>query len=352
MASGADPYEVTLAEELRALQTRLLEEHRKVLSTNGEARESHKTIHRSASSSSTACNSAGLMGPKLVKPPQGAVNGDETGDGSEVCRKLSGSDLFEKAWAHEAQRVHEKWFLMSLKLTDAAEESTQMVPVLTEPPRAGKEADSGDKSSFINLLPTWNRGLHESYKQQRKAKRRSMRGVTVRMNEKVKDNTCLQPFIIVPSSPKRVTWTFLGFLFIVWDLVTIPMAMFDIPGFSDFLDIMGRITFGYFLLDVFLQFIFAVDEKGQLEMRPRVIAHHYLRSWFFLDVLLLGIDVTLYTLEAVAAGDAASGFRTVRLLRSLRLLRLMRLLRIGKLKQALQILANRFSSLYFLMILK
>ena len=31
---------------------------------------------------------------------------------------------------------------------------------------------------------------------------------------------------------------------------------------TDFLGLMGRITFGYFLLDVFLHFIFAVDIKG------------------------------------------------------------------------------------------
>ncbi|CAE7364080.1 eag [Symbiodinium natans] len=286
------------------------------------------------------------MGPKLVKPMQGVLAGDENGDGSEI----SGDVIFEKSFAHEVKSVHDRWFLLSLKLTDELEDTAPvgMQPSLT----LTHQASVGAFASLIKMLPTWNRALHDSYKQQRKAKRRSMRATSARMNEMVKDNTCLQPLIIVPSSPKRVLWTFIGFLFIVWDLVTIPMTLFDIPGFSGFLDLMGKITFGYFFADTFLHFIFAVDVKGQLEMRPRAIARTYIRSWFSLDVLLLLIDITLFTLEAIAAGEAMSGLKTMRLLRSLRLLRLMRLLRIGKLKEVLQILANRFSSLYFLMILK
>lgn len=344
MELAADGYEATLAAELGALHERLLQEHRKVLNRNGSLE-----LYSGSQSSSTAATSG--MGPKLLKPVQGMLHGDETGDGSEISSKLSGGcGLFDKAYAHEVNSVHDKWFVLSLKLTDQEAEDAldRVVPF----PVAQQESIAGS-GSFIKLLPAWNRGLHESFRQQKRAKRRSMRGVSARMNEKVKDNTCLQPLIIVPSSPKRVSWTFLGFVFIVWDLVTIPMTMFDIPGFSDFLDLMGRITFGYFLLDVFLHFIFAVDIKGQLEMRPKVIARTYVRSWFSLDVLLLLIDVMLFTLEAIASGgDAMSGLKTMRLLRSLRLLRLMRLLRIGKLKEVLQILANRFSSLYFLMILK
>ena len=173
---------------------------------------------------------------------------------------------------------------------------------------------------------------------------------------------------------------------------------------TDFLDLMGRVTFGYFLMDVFLHFIFAVDIKGlilsgrgprclsseakafakgllirspacpvrpagnaawgflafsrfaafaaiqmgsnssiQLLRQPssspsstcmmhpvpqrEVIARTYVRSWFFLvcdpvpsshantcrcdfhaeDVLLLLIDVMLFTLEAIATGGGAKG---------------------------------------------
>ncbi|CAE7650877.1 KCNH2 [Symbiodinium microadriaticum] len=321
-----------------------MQQHLQVLNRNGSME-----LYRGSQSSSTEAPCG--MGPKLLKPVQGMLHGDETGDGSEISSKLSGGcELFDKSFAHEVNGIHDKWFVLSLKLTDQEAEDA-LDPVSPFP--VTKQESSAGSGTFIKLLPAWNRGLHESFRQQKRAKRRSMRGVSARMNEKVKDNTCLQPLIIVPSSPKRVSWTFLGFVFILWDLVTIPMTMFDIPGFSDFLDLMGRVTFGYFLMDVFLHFIFAVDIKGQLEMRPGVIARTYVRSWFFLDVLLLLIDVMLFTLEAIATGgDAMSGLKTMRLLRSLRLLRLMRLLRIGKLKEVLQILANRFSSLYFLMILK
>lgn len=69
--------------------------------------------------------------------------------------------------------------------------------------------------------------------------------------------------------------TFCGFIFILWDLITIPMQLFDIPGFSGlqgkqvqlllpgFLDLMSEITFAYWCCDLFLQFIFSFERQGQ-----------------------------------------------------------------------------------------
>ena len=75
-------------------------------------------------------------------------------------------------------------------------------------------------------------------------------------------------------------------------MITIPMQLFDIPGFSGlrkhvdsastcreaghgpwllaffwrafagFLELMGKVTFGYWLLDCLLQFIFSVERQG------------------------------------------------------------------------------------------
>ena len=59
----------------------------------------------------------------------------------------------------------------------------------------------------------------------------------------------------------------------------------DVPvgSFAFFVDVFADIIF---VLDLLLNFRTAyVDEHGVMEERPRVIAKHYMRGWFFLDAL-------------------------------------------------------------------
>ena len=104
-----------------------------------------------------------------------------------------------------------------------------------------------------------------------------------------------------------------------------------------------------------------------MELRPRVLAKLYLKSWFAPDLFIIAIDVGLILVDYIMGeGSAGSAFRSVRFLRSLRALRvldaldppgwlskrgLLRLLRVAKLQRELGLLADRFLSTYVFYVL-
>lgn len=172
---------------------------------------------------------------------------------------------------------------------------------------------------------------------------------TLRMNDALRDeNSCLQRLVVGPRSVLQLLWSIVGSIFIIWDLVTIPLEMFDVPQFIQFLSDVGKVSLSYWLLDMPTNLIFGREIRGKLEMRPSILLKLYLRSWFALDVVVIFIDVMLLVLE----GILSAGFRSARFLRTLRLLRLLRLVRVAKLQQALSLVANRFLSAHAFMVMK
>ena len=150
------------------------------------------------------------------------------------------------------------------------------------------------------------------------------------------DSSCIQPLVRRPSSKSQIAWSLIGILFIVWDMITIPLELFDqqeiivfhmLPqGFMqssyvsllesacmacscmdvwqemiDFLVVVGRFSFGYWLLDMPLHLIFGVEIDGHLELRPKILVKMYLRSWFCIDAMVVGIDAVLMLLESLQA---------------------------------------------------
>ncbi|CAE7258640.1 unnamed protein product, partial [Symbiodinium pilosum] len=149
-----------------------------------------------------------------------------------------------------------------------------------------------------------------------------------RMRDAYMDSSCIQPLVSRPSSKSQIAWSLIGILFIVWDMITIPLELFDqqeiivfqmLPqGFMqssyvsllesacmafscmdvwqemiDFLVVVGRFSFGYWLLDMPLHLIFGVEIDGHLELRPKILVKMYLRSWFCIDAMVVGIDAVL-----------------------------------------------------------
>ncbi|CAJ1367096.1 unnamed protein product [Effrenium voratum] len=80
-----------------------------------------------------------------------------------------------------------------------------------------------------------------------------------------------------------------------------------------------------------------------MEMRPKKIACHYLKTWFIADFLIVMVDVGLKVTEIMAANSNDS-LSYVRLLRVLRFLRFIRLLRLSKIATAVEIMYRRIKS--------
>lgn len=134
-----------------------------------------------------------------------------------------------------------------------------------------------------------------------------------------------------PTSPFRLLWNGLGVTAIMYDLVNLPLMLFD-PEPTDFtsglriammifwaLDMPASFTTGYF------------DKSGSLEMRPCRIAIHYCRTWFPIDASVVMSDWIVFFLEH--GNVSTQGISQIgRTLRSVRFLNVIRLLRLIKLQ--------------------
>mmetsp|Transcript_29091 Transcript_29091/g.67469 ORF Transcript_29091/g.67469 Transcript_29091/m.67469 type:complete len:721 (+) Transcript_29091:36-2198(+) len=206
---------------------------------------------------------------------------------------------------------------------------------------------------LLKMHPAWNIAFQEASKIASRSQNYRATVMTAASTLRMKDalreeDSCLQQLVVGPRSVMQLLWSILGSIFIVWDLITIPLEMFDVPSFIQFLGSIGQVTLTYWILDVPTNIIFGREIKGKLELRPTVLLRSYLCSWFPLDVCVIFIDVMLIVLEGILSG----GFRSARFLRTLRLLRLLRLVRVAKLQQALSLVANRFLSAHAFMVMK
>lgn len=140
-----------------------------------------------------------------------------------------------------------------------------------------------------------------------------------------------------PNGHFRNFWDFLGVVFLVLDAIILPLQ-FVIRNFYEELPlffIISKIEVFYWCLDLVLSFFTGYLHKGDLILKRRAIAWHYLKTWFLPDFVVTTIDITL---EASGSGRASASTRV------LRLLRLFRVVRLGKLSRFASFLRDRFES--------
>ena len=158
-----------------------------------------------------------------------------------------------------------------------------------------------------------------------------------------------------PSSRERLTWDVLGMVVLLYDLLLIPLQLgFDMPD-STAMDIISVAIMCYWALDVPASFCVGFYRPdGRLEMRAKPVAINYLRSWFALDVLIVGNDVMGYILDAIVGNSMkASGVvRSGKLMRGLRVLRTFRILRVAKLKRVIRSMQDRIDSEKLFLVLR
>ncbi|XP_063993735.1 potassium/sodium hyperpolarization-activated cyclic nucleotide-gated channel 3 isoform X11 [Diachasmimorpha longicaudata] len=147
-------------------------------------------------------------------------------------------------------------------------------------------------------------------------------------------------WVIHPCSSFRFYWDLCMLLLLVANLIILPVA---ISFFND--DLSTRwIAFNclsdtIFLVDIVVNFrtgIMQQDNAEQVILDPKLIAKHYLRTWFFLD-LISSIPLDYIFLIFNQFQDFSESFqllhagRALRILRLAKLLSLVRLLRLSRL---------------------
>lgn len=152
--------------------------------------------------------------------------------------------------------------------------------------------------------------------------------------------------ISFPGSPHRLGWDIFGFILIVYDLIILPLRVFEPPEnwFSYGLD---WVVLMYWTANVFMSLSVGYVEKGITVMDPRKILINYLKTWFIIDIGVLAPDwyLTVQSTYLHHSSDSEAGEAT-KLLRMLRLAKCLRLLRAARLKKILQQLTDRVDSEY------
>eukprot|EP00930_Biecheleria_cincta_P072629 TRINITY_DN5999_c0_g1_i2.p1 TRINITY_DN5999_c0_g1~~TRINITY_DN5999_c0_g1_i2.p1 ORF type:complete len:698 (-),score=69.80 TRINITY_DN5999_c0_g1_i2:96-2189(-) len=160
----------------------------------------------------------------------------------------------------------------------------------------------------------------------------------------LRDRTCpmLQKIAIHPYGPTKMMWGLLSIILVLWDVIFIPLRVFDLYGFGEVLDNLATWTLPIWLLDMVFCFVVGNDVNGYIDMRPSANARRYLKNWFVVDANVLLIDA-LVLLGAFDGIDTDTVGMT-RLARILRVARLARLLRLGKLMTFLSVLLDQGQS--------
>eukprot|EP00927_Polykrikos_kofoidii_P006900 TRINITY_DN12808_c1_g1_i1.p1 TRINITY_DN12808_c1_g1~~TRINITY_DN12808_c1_g1_i1.p1 ORF type:complete len:860 (-),score=123.47 TRINITY_DN12808_c1_g1_i1:176-2527(-) len=132
--------------------------------------------------------------------------------------------------------------------------------------------------------------------------------------------------MIRPTSALRITWDLCALVLMGYDLVTIPLQVFDPPE-TTWSSILAKFFLIFWCIDIIATFFVGYHSEGQLVMSPARVARRYFTSWFVVDVLLVGAD--LYTiLYGEGGGVEVRGIgRAFRVARGIRMLRLIRLLK-------------------------
>eukprot|EP00403_Amphidinium_massartii_P002736 CAMPEP_0178381294 /NCGR_PEP_ID=MMETSP0689_2-20121128/5906_1 /TAXON_ID=160604 /ORGANISM="Amphidinium massartii, Strain CS-259" /LENGTH=893 /DNA_ID=CAMNT_0020001467 /DNA_START=55 /DNA_END=2733 /DNA_ORIENTATION=+ len=136
--------------------------------------------------------------------------------------------------------------------------------------------------------------------------------------------------IIQPSAKRRIAWDLLCFLMVSYDIIMIPLLLFDLPA-SEYAKAMVLCSAIFWTLDILLSFAVGYHLGGTIEMRPSKIAQHYLRTFFALDVALAALDWVSVVVSLDEDAWTLFALKLPRLLRAMKVSRLLRLMKVAAL---------------------
>eukprot|EP00416_Gambierdiscus_australes_P007984 CAMPEP_0171144906 /NCGR_PEP_ID=MMETSP0766_2-20121228/146727_1 /TAXON_ID=439317 /ORGANISM="Gambierdiscus australes, Strain CAWD 149" /LENGTH=571 /DNA_ID=CAMNT_0011608787 /DNA_START=103 /DNA_END=1819 /DNA_ORIENTATION=- len=120
----------------------------------------------------------------------------------------------------------------------------------------------------------------------------------------------------------------------------IPMGFFDLPENAPFLRVCEWLTRIFWTVDMGMSFLSGyVCHDGSIEMRPWKIARRYTKSWWILDIVVVGTD-WFELLVQTGIGVTRLGKSS----RALRIIRMVRLLRLARAGEIIHLLMERLPS--------
>lgn len=215
---------------------------------------------------------------------------------------------------------------------------------------------SGTFTTYQMMLkPAWDQDVNE-FVQPTTVEAHTMRSALLGLMDNSEEisydlHSRLQPFVILPYAKRRFVWMLPGALLIFYDLVYIPLQVFELPA-SPFTLGVAWIALLYWSLDIPMSFFTGVykSKEGRIEMRLGKIAKAYCTSWLPIDMVTVLPDWFGLMIEGSpeASGGASSAAmaRLSKTFRIMRILRSVRLLRLAKLQFLVKDLKDRINSEY------
>jgi hypothetical protein len=182
------------------------------------------------------------------------------------------------------------------------------------------------------LWPAWvvedpEAGYIEESTNTRKLLTFASRTASMRFDEAMQSDGCLQGLVMKPESRRCIVWDMIRLAALSYDVLMMPMLAFISDDEPRGKLIADMVTTVFWTADIPVNFFTAFHADGLLEMRPRQIARHYLRRWFLVDFPLVALDWLAIILLA-KAGDVVNIARTSKVLRICRALRVLRMVRV------------------------
>jgi len=153
--------------------------------------------------------------------------------------------------------------------------------------------------------------------------------------------------ILSPTSWVLIFWNLMFILVLGYELVVMPLQVFNLNHGSGFLFVMQWSTVIFWSVDLVLTFFVGFfDEDGFLVLSRKKIAMHYFKTWLVPDVVVVTID-WLMIISGTSTIQVVGILRMGKLFRYIRVLRILRILRLRKLREAVKSIDEFVNSQYF-----
>lgn len=151
--------------------------------------------------------------------------------------------------------------------------------------------------------------------------------------------------IVSPWSTQRTLWDLIAICFIAYDLLFLPMQVFQMETLT-ITTVLGWTCTLYWTLDLMAGGMtgYAKPKTDGVELRPRKVCLRYMRTWLFFNIVAVTPDWIAIGIGGVDEDMHGMG-RTVRVVRTLRILRLIRLV---TLRRVIVSFEKRFNNDYMM----
>mmetsp|Transcript_88761 Transcript_88761/g.286844 ORF Transcript_88761/g.286844 Transcript_88761/m.286844 type:complete len:746 (+) Transcript_88761:128-2365(+) len=141
--------------------------------------------------------------------------------------------------------------------------------------------------------------------------------------------------MVNPDSGLRVSFVGIGAFLIFYDMLMLPLLFAEIvPSTVDFVEASEWVSIAYWSLDLISNFFTGFHKDLAVIYHPVKVAMHYIKGWFFCDVMIVLVDVVILISthsKGDSTPDASSIVGATRLARMLRIARVLRLVRVARL---------------------